>query len=257
MKFIIMILVVWVSLPVFATVEFKILKQEKRYLYKKSNNFKKRKTPRRGGASQLESIRKQNEKIERLLSKRLETPLIEDFTKSYQIPTGTAIRAMLLNSIVSTNLESPVLVEVIESRKIPKGTRFSCKGTTKHKRVVTACDLMIMGNDEYEVKVSILNMDGSAGLSGKYYDGKEQYYAASVAASFVKGITESSKTRIISPFGFAVDRKSTKNKLIDGTTEAIGEASDILRDEAKTQEPVVFVNAGKKVLVYFNRRMEI
>ena len=205
MKFIIMILVVWVSLPGFATVEFKILKQEKRYLYKK------RKTPRRGGALQLESIRKQNEKIERLLSKRLETPLIEDFTKSYQIPTGTAIRAMLLNSIVSTNLESPVLVEVIESRKIPKGTRFSCKGTTKHKRVVTACDLMIMGNDEYEVKVSILNMDGSAGLSGKYYDGKEQYYAASVAASFVKGITESSKTRIISPFGFAVDRKSTKN----------------------------------------------
>lgn len=127
----------------------------------------------------------------------------------------------------------------------------------KNPRVVTGCELMILGSEEYQVKASVLNVDGSAGLRGKYYDGREKFFAASIAASFVKGITEASKTRITTPFGFAVDEKSVKNKLMDGTTEAIGEASDILRDEAKTKEPIVFVNAGKRVLIYFNRRVEI
>lgn len=157
---------------------------------------------------------------------------------------------MLLNSVVSTNLESPLLVESIDNSSLPAGTRFKCSGITKNKRVLTVCDKMITPTKELSVKVQILNLDGSAGLRGEYNDGKDSYIAGAVISDFAKGVLSASKNKLAVPLGI-VDADSEKNKILEGLANSASTTSDILLDEMKSQEPKVFIQAGKPVLIFF------
>lgn len=198
----------------------------------------------------LKKLSSQNEKLLELLKRKSseDTPLIWDGTK--KIETTKVIRGMLLNSVVSTNLESPLLVESIDNSSLPAGTRFKCSGITKNKRVLTVCDKMITPTKELSVKVQILNLDGSAGLRGEYNDGKDSYIAGAVISDFAKGVLSASKNKLAVPLGI-VDADSEKNKILEGLANSASTMSDILLDEMKSQEPKVFIQAGKPVLIFF------
>ena len=99
-----------------------------------------------GKISELEEIKQfdkaSNQAIKNYLSKN--SIAVWDFTTKYDVKTGTAIRAILLNSVVSSNLESPMLVETVEAFSgIPEGTKFSCSGATKNKRVLAVCNKLV------------------------------------------------------------------------------------------------------------------
>jgi hypothetical protein len=124
----------------------------------------------------LQKLKEQSEKISTLLeakAKQVERPLIWDGSK--KIESTKVIPGILLNSVVSTNLESPLLIKAFPNDSIPEGAKFRCSGVTKNKRVLTLCDRMITPSKEVEVKVQVLNLDGSAGLRGEYNDGKDSY----------------------------------------------------------------------------------
>ena len=199
-------------------------------------------------------LKRQNTELKALLSKRLDRPLIVDGTNI--IPTGTVIKSRLLNSIVSTNLESPVLIEVIEDNDyIEIGSRFSCAGSTKHKRVQTVCSKLIEGNFEADVNVVALNLDGSAGLKGEYYEGKEAYVAGMLVANLATGILGASQDSITTSLG-QITANSTKNKMLEGLMQTAQTGNELLKDELKTTEPVVVVEAGKEVILYFQSRFK-
>ncbi|MBL6988684.1 MAG: hypothetical protein ISR65_02865 [Bacteriovoracaceae bacterium] len=199
----------------------------------------------------LGKISDQNEEIKEILKVRSALPVIIDNTLSY--PTGTIFKGTLLNSVVSTNLESPMLVSILPRQKLAKGTLFSCIGTTKHKRVVSSCNLMIKDNIEYEVSASLLNTDGSSGIKGEYFEGKEAYIAGMLAADISKGILSVSQTRVATNLG-SITKANVKNQILQGLIGGADTGVDILKEEMKTKEPVVVINAGVKVLIYFNRR---
>ena len=58
------------------------------------------------------------------------------------------------------------------------------------------------------------------------------------------------QTRIAGPLG-AVRDDSIKNQLLQGAVESGRTTSEILLEEMKTAEPVVTVEAGEEVLIYF------
>lgn len=198
----------------------------------------------------LKKLSIQNEELLKMLKERSseDRPLIWDGTK--KIETTKVIRGILLNSVVSTNLESPLLVESLDSSSLPSGTKFRCTGVTKNKRVLAVCDRMITPTKEVEVKVQILNLDGSAGLRGEYNDGKDSYIAGAVISDFAKGVISSSKNKLAVPLG-VVDADSDKNKILEGLANSASTTSDVLLDEMKSQEPKVFIEAGKPVLIFF------
>ncbi len=199
----------------------------------------------------LQKLKTQNEKISALLeasTKQTETPLIWDGTK--RIESTKVIRGILLNSVVSTNLESPLLIEALPNDSIPEGSKFRCSGITKNKRVLTLCDRMITPVREVEVKVQALNLDGSAGLRGEYNDGKDSYIAGAVISDFAKGIIMASKSKLTLPLG-QVDEPTDRNKILEGLASSATTTTDVLLDEMKSQEPKVFIEAGKPVLLFF------
>lgn len=198
----------------------------------------------------LKKLSEQNEALLKLLNAKsnLEAPFIWDGTK--KIESTKVIRGILLNSVVSTNLESPLLVESLDSSVLPDGTKFRCTGVTKNKRVLTVCDRMITPTKETSVQVQILNMDGTAGLRGEYNDGKDSYIAGAIVSEFAKGVISASKDKTILPLG-SMDSDSEKNKVLEGLANSMSTTTDLITDSMKSQEPKVFIEAGKPVLIFF------
>jgi hypothetical protein len=169
---------------------------------------------------------------------------------SQRIESGKIMKGLLLNSVVSTNLESPLMIQVYSGWGLPDGTKFMCKGVTKNKRVLTVCDRMITPTKEISVKVQILNPDGTSGIRGEYNDGKDAYIAGAVISEFAKGILSASKSTFQTPLG-QINDLSDKNKILEGLSNSAQTTTDVLLEEYKNQEPKVFIEAGKEVLVFF------
>lgn len=198
----------------------------------------------------LKKLAEQNETLLKLLKARSneDKPLIWDGSK--KIESTKVLRGILLNSVVSTNLESPLLVESLDSSSLPAGTKFRCTGVTKNKRVLTVCDRMITHSKEVEVKVQVLNMDGTAGLRGEYNDGKDSYIAGAIVSEFARGVINASKDKVVLPLG-SIDSDSERNKVLEGLANSMSTTTDLITDSMKSQEPKVFIEAGKPVLIFF------
>lgn len=196
----------------------------------------------------LYKVQKQNEHIKKLLERKSNTPVI--WEGGNKILTGKVYRGVLLNSVVSTNLASPVLVKANSGQGLPYGSKFSCFGTTTHKRVQTLCNRLVTKEKEIEIRAQVLNMDGSAGLTGDYDDGREDLIAGAVISDFAGGVLSAAKGRVVTGIG-QVEDSSLKNQVFQGLINSGQTTSDILLEEMKTREPIVTVNAGTEVLIYF------
>ncbi len=208
---------------------------------------------------EVQAVHNSSTQLDRFIEKYRDKPAIWDFTSSYDFKTASVLRGRLLNSIVSTNLESPMVVEVHGSQGFPDGTLLNCLGMTKYKRVIAGCNRIITpgaGGEEHSVEVSLLNTDGTAGLTGEYYSGKELYVAGMIASSFARGSIELSQSRLATPAG-EVKLNSARNRYLEGVLNSADEASDLMKKEMQTTEPKVFISAGKEVLIFFNQRFKI
>jgi hypothetical protein len=196
----------------------------------------------------LNKILEDNKRINSLLQSRTSVPVIWELRS--RILTGKVFRGTLLNSIVSTNMASPVVVMVHPNQGLPYKTKFSCQGTTQNKRVITLCTKMVTTEKEIPIQAQLLNMDGSSGLEGVYDDAKDQLIAGAVISDFAQGMLSGAQSRIGTPFGSVRD-DSARNQVLQGLIESGRTTSDILLDEMKTAQPVVTVEAGEEVLIYF------
>ncbi|MFA6236071.1 MAG: TrbI/VirB10 family protein [Bacteriovorax sp.] len=244
MKIVMLIFSIQVS---FAQISLKEEKSKEISVVKKKFGHGKSKN-RESEFALIKKIQEQNAE----LLKRIGTPenkfLVWD--GSQRLESGKIIKGLLLNSVVSTNLESPLMVQVYSGYGLPDGTKFMCKGVTKNKRVLTVCDRMITATKETSVKVQILNPDGTSGLRGEYNDGKDSYIAGAVVSEFAKGVISASKGTFQTPLG-AIHEVNDKNKILEGLANSAQTTTDVLLDEYKNQEPKVFIQAGKEVLIFF------
>lgn len=217
----------------------------------KSDETEKTTKTSRGGhrdENTLAKILEYNEKIQELLQKRSNIPVI--WMRGEKILTGAVFRGTLLNSINSTNLNSPVLVLAHEGQGLAPLSKFSCQGVTQNKRVFILCNKLITPEREIPVQAQVLNMDGTSGLIGEYDDGKEDLIMGAIASDFAAGMFSAAQTRISGPLG-AIREDSVKNQLLGGLIQSGQTTSEILLNEMKTKEPIVSVEAGTEVLIYF------
>jgi hypothetical protein len=258
---ILLALAVFISFNLLAQEEdFKILIPKKKMTVKQPAKVSSRKEitviPE---SAALKLLEKQGERTNLLLGRFQEKSGVWDFTNEFDFKTGTVIRGILLNSVVSTNLESPLLVEVATNEILPSKTLFSCKGVTKYKRVMAACNKLILPSkdEEYEVQVGLLNLDGSSGLrADEVYTGKEEYVAATIATAFSRGLIELKTERLASPLG-ELTTNTSRNRLTNGLLNSLDETNDIMKNEMQSKEPKVFIKSGRSVLIYFYERFKL
>ena len=195
------------------------------------------------------SLEKENSRLKRLVSFRLTIPDIID--NSFSILTGDMFKGTLEQNVLSTNLASPVNVKLGESTVFPSGARIICKGSTYLKRVSVVCHTLITNGVEYSIDANILEADGSFGLKGKYYTGKEEYIAGILATEVSKGALALSLQRQTTINGDVI-KNSPTNALVGGAISAGNAVSEMMTDEMKSKEPKVFIRRGKNVILYFS-----
>ncbi|PIP96079.1 MAG: hypothetical protein COV37_16355 [Bdellovibrio sp. CG11_big_fil_rev_8_21_14_0_20_39_38] len=227
--------------------DFRITRLEKKKVEAKSQPSKQT-SGRKEDEELLSKIFENNQRINELLEKRTNIPVI--WEQGSTILTGAVFRGTLLNSINSTNLGSPVLVKAHEGQGLAPKTKFSCQGVTQNKRVFTLCNKMITPEKETIIQAQILNRDGTSGLIGIYDDAKEDLIAGAVISDFAQGMLSAAQTRIAGPFGSIRD-DSVKNQVLQGLVESGRTTSDILLEDMKTKEPIVTIEAEEEVLIYF------
>jgi hypothetical protein len=225
-----------------------------------TNKAKNSRTPnKRTTQAEVKNLNETSKNLDQFIEKYRDKPAIWDFTVMFDFKTATTLRGRLLNSIVSTNLESPLVVEIYSDQGLPEGSILSCLGLTKYKRVIAGCSRLITpgsAGEEYDVEISLLNTDGTAGITGEYYSGKELYVAGMIASSFARGSIELSQSRIATAAG-ELKVNSAKNRYLEGILNSADEGADLMKKEMQTTEPKVYVPAGKEVLVFFNQRFKI
>jgi hypothetical protein len=202
--------------------------------------------------SLLNNLIKQNQEVKKLLSQRTEIPVIWEGNK--KILTGKVFEGVLLNSIFSTNFKSPVLVKVNEGQSLPEGTEFSCTGVTNHSRVQVFCNKMILKEKEVRVAAQLLNRDGTSGLIGGSDDGEDDLMVGLVTSSIAEGAFAAAQDRVGGGLGSFKDN-NMKNQVLGGLIEGGEGVSEVLLDKYKSKEPIVTVNAGAEVLIYFQEAL--
>ena len=188
----------------------------------------------------LKKILENNKKMAKLLKKRSNIPNIWERRKT--IETASVFRGKLLNSINSTNLASPILVQANEGQGLKVNTKFSCQGVTKFKRVFTLCNKMLSPDREQVIQAQALNLDGTSGLVGQYDDAKESLISGALIDNFSEGILK-------------VAQKGLKNELYQGAIELGKTATEHYSNDLKSKEPIVTVQAGTSVLIYFMEKL--
>ena len=182
---------------------------------------------------------------------------VTDNTNSFDVSTGTILKGIVLNSVVSSNLESPLLVQITESNSdIPIDAKLICTGATKGKRVLTGCTKLITNSDEYSISAILLNTDGTAGLTGEVFTGKEELVVGALVGGGLSAALDVSRDRVSTATG-ELATNSQRNKVITGAMGGLDEAVSIMGDEAKSKETKITIEAGKVVLIYINQRFKI
>jgi len=241
MKYMTVILMAGITLPFLSEASITRLEAKARAMPKRVRES-------RSDREALERLLANNKKLTSLLQQRSAEPVV--WQRRAKLLTGKTFRGMSLNAINSTNLSSPILVQAYPGQGLPHPTRFACQGVTQNKRVFTLCNVMVSDGEETPVSVQILNSDGSSGLEGLYDDSKDLLIAGAVASEFSAGMLSAAQARISGPLG-AISDASVKNQILQGAVNSGRVTSEILLDEMHHQEPVVTVEAGKEVLIYF------
>lgn len=152
-------------------------------------------------------------------------------------------------SILSTNISSPINIIPDPEAGLPEGSVFSCYGLTKYKRVMASCDSVIINGRSQQIAAKVLDVDGSLGLRGHYYSGKEEYVAGMIFSEAAKGMLAVQQTQINTALG-PVTNGSAKNAMLQALMNSADESTELLREQMQSKEPKVFVKSNKRVIVY-------
>lgn len=182
---------------------------------------------------------------------------ITDNTNTFDVLSGSTLKGIILNSIVSSNMESPILVQITESNcDIPVGFKLLCGGSTRGKRVVAGCSKLITNSDEFLINAILLNVDGTAGLTGEVFTGKEELVLGALVGGGLSAALDVSRDRVSTATG-ELATNSQRNKIITGAMGGLDEAVGIMGDDAKNKETKISIEAGSEVLIFINQRFKI
>ena len=206
--------------------------------------------------SNLKKILEQDREIIRLLLRKKNDLIIKK--SSEKIVALSRLRGIILNSILATNTGNTTFIVRLEAdADFVGGGELRCSGSAPIRRILSSCDLLVVDGREYPVHVDIRDVDGAEGIiPDHHYSGEEKRFATSALASFFGGVLDAAKERIATPYG-KIDKRNTKNKILNGLTETAKNAESKIRGSGERVLSISYVHSGKAVLVFFNKTLEL
>ena len=240
---------IFLLLPPIAFAGFSELDSNELYHYQeKTQKLETRKANPIRKSNRMDELAKrlieEDQKLAELLRRQERSLIVR--TKSDKITALSRFKGIILNSILATNSKSATfIVRLGSDANYLEGAELRCLGQSFDKRILSKCNLLVIDDEEYEVDIRLWDLDGAEGIISDYtYSGAEKSFLTSSFASFMSGVLDTAKDRIVTPFG-EVSRNNGKNKVLSGLMGVADNAQD--RVEASGQENLVvsFANSGK------------
>lgn len=196
----------------------------------------------------LETLKKENEALKKLVDLKFQNPTI--ITEQSIFRPGEIINGELALSVLSSNLLAPIKI-TLKNSSLPKNSYALCSGATGNNRIQGTCSKIITPTNEYDISATILNSDGSAGLVGEIYSGKEEYIAGIIATSAASAMLSVSQDSVATTAGNLI--KDTKsNKLKSAGIVSAEEINSLLKEEMTSKTPKVFAIKGTSALLFIH-----
>ena len=121
---------------------------------------------------------------------------------------------------------------------------------------IVECDRLIIDGVGRDIKASLKHIDGSDCLLGELIDDKEKYIAGVAIYEMAKtALSLGQSSTVIN--GINVAENSVRNHVLKGVVNTGNEASEMMKEEFNTKEPIVMVSKGTKVIIQFNQGISL
>ena len=191
----------------------------------------------------------ENTKLKKLLDLKFSSPTILIPT-SADLKSGSIINGNLALSVLSTNLLAPIKVN-LTSTNFPEDSYAICTGASAFNRIHGNCTQIITPENTYEISATLLNRDGSAGIVGEVYTGKEEYIAGVIATSAATAILAISSESITTTSGNLL-KDTSGNKLKAASISSLDEINSLMKEEMSSKTPKVFAPKNTIALLFIH-----
>lgn len=223
----------------------------------KSTHSSTRKSKKKGGdlSKLLKSIEASDRSITDILVNSEKKVLVRK--QEDHLSSLTRLRGVLLNSVLATNRRGTTLIIRLEDNEYFDEAEVRCKGLSFGKRVIGKCDLIVSGEDEFQVVAELWDLDGAEGIiADQFYDGSEKEFLTSSFASFFEGVLGATKDRLITPYG-EVNQINGKNQVLSGLMGIGGNVNSKVKNSSEKNLQIALINSGKEVFIFFQKKVKL
>lgn len=172
--------------------------------------------------------------------------------KSRQLKLGQLVFSKLITRLVVGSDGSPVILEIDDGQGVLSGLRAlgtARQSGTAGRITVEIQRLLLRGGRSVPIQATVLDSDGSYGLTAQVLTQKAWSLAGSIASSFVSGLAASQQTQSPTAFGFMQPQATGRNAILQGVAQTAADQSKRLIDEATAEKPVFVVEAATPLTV--------
>ncbi len=216
-------------------------------------------------------VKVENSKHKEIVGKVDSKMIVFDATNNYlsdQIaPLGSMVDCLLIHNIVTNNFSAPVIAQVWEDfyfdgkLLLPFGTRIygTARAGKERDRVLVAFHTVVFQDGrEIPIKALGLSADGSAGLTGILVSKQNKKRILMMAMNFMSGIAiglQEKATNAVT--GLTEITTNSRNAILQGAANTFEKQAGQLDKDINAAEGYAIVVAGNKLIVYFEKSVDV
>lgn len=194
-------------------------------------------------------------------SKKNNAPLFKlhnDLT-SNRIKTGNVYRGISQNRIIVGGEGSPSIIQFNQNQGNLSGLK--CLGLAKASSTdgrihFDVTRLITHSGKVVPIKAVVLDQAGSIDVEAQVFSSKALAVAGSLASSFIAGVAANKQTGNTNAFGFYQNQPSGKNAILGGIAQTAADQSKRLIEESTTEKPILVLDEGTPVNIYFDEEVK-
>jgi hypothetical protein len=168
------------------------------------------------------------------------------------IPEAGLIGATTTQAIMASNTPSSIVLSNLKGVGLPQDSKILCQVFAKYKRICGKCQRIIINNIGYDIEADLQNKDGSHCVIGELSDDKEKYLTGIGISEMAQGALALSQSSIPTVGGNLL-QNTPRNKIAQGLTNTGSAASELLKEEYQTSEPIVTLPPNINVVLQFKQ----
>jgi hypothetical protein len=120
---------------------------------------------------------------------------------------------------------------------------------------ITLSKLILSSGKSVSINAQALDNQGAQGLKAEVISHKALAVAGAMGSSFVSGLAAASQTQRTNAFGFTETQPTGRNAILQGLAQTAADQSKWLIDEATKEKPILILEPGTDVSVFFDEEI--